>query len=100
MVAKKLLFISKACERNPVGATLMRVVSPFDKMGRLFDRQLTRRGWMRAWRTGWPPLGDAGWTEPRLPRVDLVDRKDDIAMCAEVPGIEKRNWSPWPVNTA
>jgi HSP20 family protein len=71
-------------------ATPMRVVSPFDEMDRLFDRLIARRGWMRPWRTDWPSLGDAGWVEPRLPRIDIVDREDDIVVRAEVPGIEKK----------
>ena len=71
-------------------ATPMRVVSPFDEMDRLFDRLLARRGWMRPWRADWPALGDAGWVEPRLPRIDIVDREDDIVVRAEVPGIEKK----------
>jgi HSP20 family protein len=60
-------------------ATPMRVVSPFDEMDRLFDRLIAR-----------PSLGDAGWVEPRLPRIDIVDREDDIVVRAEVPGIEKK----------
>ena len=67
----------------------VRMVSPFDEMDRLFDRLLARRGWMRPWRTDWPALGDIGWAEPRAPKVDIIDREDDIVMRAEVPGIAK-----------
>jgi len=70
-------------------ATPVRMASPFDEMDRLFDRLLARRGWMRPWRTDWPSLGEIGWAEPRLPKVDIVDREDDILMRAEVPGIDK-----------
>jgi len=69
----------------------MRMASPFDEMDRLFDRLLARRGWMRPWRTDWPSLGDVGWADPRLPRVDIVDREDDIVMRAEVPGIDRKD---------
>lgn len=72
-------------------ATPVRMVSPFDEMDRLFDRLLARRGWMRPWRTDWPSVGEIGWAEPRAPRVDVVDREDDIVMRAEVPGIDKRD---------
>lgn len=67
----------------------MRVISPFDEMDRLFDRLLARRGWMQPWRSDWPAVGEMSWAEPRVPRVDIVDREDDIVMRAEVPGIEK-----------
>ncbi len=70
-------------------ATPVRMASPFDEMDRLFDRLLARRGWMRPWRTDWPSLGEIGWAEPRVPKVDIVDREDDIMMRAEVPGIDK-----------
>jgi HSP20 family protein len=70
-------------------ATPVRMASPFDEMDRLFDRLLARRGWMRPWRTDWPSLGEIGWAEPRVPKVDIVDREDDIMMRVEVPGIDK-----------
>jgi HSP20 family protein len=70
-------------------ATPVRMASHFDEMDRLFDRLLARRGWMRPWRTDWPSLGEIGWAEPRVPKVDIVDREDDIMMRAEVPGIGK-----------
>jgi HSP20 family protein len=68
-----------------------RMLSPFDEMDRLFDRLLARRGWLRPWRSDWSPLGDTAWSEPRAPRVDVVDREDDVVLHAEVPGIDKRD---------
>lgn len=72
-------------------ATPARMLSPFDEMDRLFDRLLARRGWLRPWHGEWPAAGELSWSEPRVPKVDVVDRETDILMHVEVPGIDKRD---------
>ncbi len=69
----------------------VRMVSPFDEMDRLFDRLLARRGWARPWRADWPTPFEIDWAEPRVPRVDLLDREEDIQLTIEVPGIDRKD---------
>lgn len=68
-----------------------RAVSPFGEMERLFDRLLARRGWLRPWRPDWPVSLDLDWSEVRVPRVDILDREDDVQLKIEVPGIDKKD---------
>ena len=65
----------------------------FDEMDRVFDRMFEEffpRGWMRPFHFGrgsWP--GDA--FEGRTPRIDLIDREDDVLVRAELPGVDKKD---------
>lgn len=68
-----------------------RELDVFDEMDRMFDA-LTQRGWLRPFREMWPE-----W--PRLeqtlgvttPRVDVIDRDEEILVRAEVPGVDKKD---------
>ncbi len=69
----------------------VRALSPFDEMDRMFSR-LMGGGWMRpfawdrpVWREMMEPL------ERNLPRMDVIDRDDDILVRAEVPGVDKKD---------
>ncbi len=62
-----------------------RALSPFEEMDRMFDN-FFRRGWMRPWRFEWP-----GFPEMRMPKVDVIDRDNEIVVRAEVPGVDKKN---------
>ena len=79
----------KTLELQP--AMPSRMVTAFDEMDRLFDRLLARRGWMRPWRTDWMGMGDMPLPESRVPRVDVLDREDDIQLQIELPGMDKRD---------
>lgn len=66
-----------------------RMMSPFDEIEHYFDRLLPR-GWMDPFhweRPRWPELGAA--FEGRMPRVDVIDRDDEIVVHAELPGVDK-----------
>jgi HSP20 family protein len=66
-----------------------RMVSPFEELERYFDRVFPR-GWLEAlpWeRTRWPEFGAA--FEGRMPRVDVIDRDDEVVVHAELPGVDK-----------
>ncbi|MEN9773092.1 MAG: hypothetical protein RL322_162 [Pseudomonadota bacterium] len=71
--------------------TPVRSISPFDEMDRLFDRLLARRGWLRPWRADWPLSMESDWSEGRMPKIDLLDREEDIQLRVEVPGIDKKD---------
>lgn len=68
-----------------------RVAAPFEDIDRWFENFFPR-GWMRPFRTEWPTLGEmAAPFEGRMPKVDVIDRDDEVVVRAEVPGVEKDN---------
>lgn len=67
-----------------------RALSPFEEMDRMFDHFL-RRGWMRPWRFEWPSFPEMALPEMKVPKVDVVDRENEIVVKAEVPGVDKKD---------
>lgn len=67
-----------------------RVLSPFEEMDRMFD-QFLRRGWMRPWRFEWPSFPEVSLPEIKVPKVDVIDRENEVVVKAEVPGVEKKD---------
>jgi HSP20 family protein len=68
-----------------------RELSLLDEMDRAFDG-LFHRGWLRPFRDAWPDL--ARFEEALgmgTPRVDVLDRDEEILVRAEVPGVEKKD---------
>ena len=63
----------------------------FDEMDRMFDTMF-HQGWLRPFRDVWPQ-----WArfDERLdldtPRMDVIDREEEILVRAEVPGVEKKD---------
>lgn len=69
----------------------LRAVSPFDEMERFFESAFPR-SWRRPFHSEWPSLGGfAASLELRAPKVDVIDRDDQVILRAEVPGIEKND---------
>lgn len=66
-----------------------RALSPFEEMDRMFDTFFSR-GWMRPFGRDWPSWGEmmAPLAE-RMPRVDVIDRNEEVIVRAEVPGVDK-----------
>lgn len=64
-----------------------RAVSPFEQMDRVFD-DFFGRGWLRPFRFERPMLSEFDW---KLPKVDVMDRKDDVVVRAEMPGVKKED---------
>ncbi|MGX2039005.1 Hsp20/alpha crystallin family protein [Methylocaldum sp. MU1018] len=64
-------------------------LSPFDEIEQWFDE--VRRNWMQ------PFFFGRGWPEReplfggRVPRVDVIDREQELAVRAELPGVVKEN---------
>ncbi|MDX1376969.1 MAG: Hsp20/alpha crystallin family protein [Burkholderiales bacterium] len=73
-----------ALEKAPAPA---QVVGPLDEMERWFDDLFSRR-WLRPWR--WESRMPEGWSLS-MPKVDVVDRANEVVVRAEVPGVEKKD---------
>lgn len=78
-------------EKRP--ATTARALTPFDDMEHLMERMFEGwlpRGWLRPFhleRAALPELALEGW----MPKVDVIDRDDDIVVRAEVAGVDKKD---------
>ncbi|MEW6037029.1 MAG: Hsp20/alpha crystallin family protein [Pseudomonadota bacterium] len=69
--------------------------SPWDEMERWME-QVFPAGWLEhdPWtlmRRPWPSLFRTGLTSVRAPKVDVVDRQDEVVVKAELPGVTKDN---------
>lgn len=68
-----------------------RALSPFEEMDRMFEGFFPR-GLMRPFHWEWP-----SWSrlpepfEGRTPKVDVIDRDDEILVRAEMPGVDKKD---------
>ena len=66
-----------------------REIDVVDEMDRMFDA-LFHRGWLRPFREVWPRWAGFGETLGlETPRVDVIDRDDEVLVRAEVPGVDK-----------
>jgi HSP20 family protein len=84
-MAKKKSEKEKELER----ITPSRALSPFEEMERLFGESFPR-GWMHRW--GWPSWGELTRTIERIgPRVNVIDRDDEVVVHAEIPGVKKED---------
>jgi len=68
-----------------------RALSPFEEMDQLLGR-FTPRGWLRPLQWERPSLRDVlSAFEAQFPRIDIIDRPDEIMLRAELPGIDRKN---------
>lgn len=66
-------------------------LSPFADLERFFDEYFSQ-GWLQPFRWSRPSWGDFPMPfEGRMPRVDVIDREDEILVKAEVPGVDKED---------
>lgn len=79
--AKKEVTVSKGRE---IQKAPVRVLSPFEEMDRMFD-DFFGRGWLRPFRWERPALAELA----AAPKVDVIDRAEEVLVRAEVPGYEK-----------
>lgn len=69
-------------------------LTPFDDMDRYLadlEQNMFNRGWLRPMSWLSPSLAGAIPFEGRTPRVDVVDRDDDVLVRAELPGVDKKD---------
>lgn len=60
--------------------------SPFEEMDRMLE-SFFPQGWLRQFRAPW----EMAEAETRFPRVDIVDRDDDILLRAAIPGVRRQD---------
>jgi HSP20 family protein len=66
-----------------------RGLTPWDEMEHWFD-EFGRRGWLHPLTWEWPRAMEAmAPFEGRMPKVDLIDREEEIIVRAELPGITR-----------
>jgi HSP20 family protein len=78
----------KTAETTPSGGYTL---TPFAEMERMME-EFFSRDWMRprhGERLAWPTLGAP--FEGRMPKVDVIDRDEEILVHAELPGVNKKD---------
>lgn len=83
-------------EQKPAKTTAARALTPWEDMEQFIDRfreAAFPRGWLQPSRWERPLLREAAALEGWMPKVDVVDRDEDILVRAEVPGVEKKDLS-------
>ena len=79
----------KGKTRELAEVTPRRELSVLDDMDRMFENLLTR-GWMRPFREMWPDLARLEEAiELHAPRLDVIDRDDEVLVRAELPGVKR-----------
>jgi HSP20 family protein len=76
----------RALERRRRGA----MMNPLEDIERTLER-LVPRGWPRPWRGEWPSWAEFARLGVRTPRVDVIDRENEVILRAEVPGMNKED---------
>ena len=80
---KKEVSVKKGdIQRAPV-----RMVSPFEGIDRVFD-DFFGRGWLRPFRRDWLAFPEL---DISMPRVDVIDRDEEVVVRAEVPAVKKED---------
>lgn len=78
-------------EKKATKTAPARVVNPFEEMEQFMER-IAPSGWMRPWRWEWPSWsGFAAPFEGRMPKMDVIDRDNEIVVRAELPGVDKKD---------
>ena len=65
-------------------------LSPFEEMDRLFDNFLNRR-WMTPLRWEMPSMPDFDLPEMKAPKIDVIDRDNEVVVRAETAGVKKED---------
>jgi len=66
-----------------------RALRPLEEMQRMFDEFLGR-GWLRPFRFEGMPELSLPW-DGRLPKLDVIDRDNEVVVRVEVPGVKKED---------
>jgi len=64
-------------------------LGPWDEMERWFN-EFGRRGWLHPFNREWPQQREGFTTfAGKLPKVNLIDRENEVVVRAELPGVNK-----------
>ncbi len=86
-VKKKQVAAEKSAEAQPAAA---RGLTPFEDFDRLFEDFFRRR--LQPFRWDWPSWDEMlPAFEGRAPRVDVLERKNEVIVRAELPGVDKKD---------
>src|SRR4030067_369226 len=88
---KKKTEAAKAAGQSVQKATPERPLNPFEEMDRMFESFFPR--WWHPMRLEWPStLGELKLPfEGHVPKVDVIDRENEVVVKAEIPGVEKKD---------
>lgn len=89
-MAEEQVPVRKEEEREPERAARSRGLMPFEDIERMFDDFLSRK-WLRPFSWELPSWGRLMPFEGRVPKVDVIDREDEVVVHAELPGVRKEN---------
>jgi HSP20 family protein len=88
-MAKKEMKASEGTETRK--ATHLHALTPFEEMERMFGNVLPRVG-IRPTQWEWPSWAEmTGLVEAKMPRLDIIERDDEVVVRAEVPGVDKKD---------
>lgn len=81
----------KTKTRDLVESTPRRELNLIDEMDRMFEG-VFNRGWLRPFREMWPEWArlEEG-LELRTPRVDVINREEEVLLRAELPGVKRED---------
>jgi len=65
-------------------------LSPFEEMERMFENSFPR-GWMHPFQFDWPSFSKMKVFEGKTPKVDVIEKDNDIIVNAELPGVDKKD---------
>ena len=87
-MAEEQVPVRKQEERESERSARSRGLIPFEDIERMFDDFLSRK-WLRPFSWDLPSWGRLAPFEGRLPKVDVIDREDEVVVHAELPGVRK-----------
>lgn len=79
--------VEKSREKGALRPASGHLLSPFERMERMFG-EIAPRGWLRDW-PSWFDFEVESPFEGRVPKVDVIDRDNEIVLRAELPGVKK-----------
>lgn len=89
-MAEEQVPVRKEQEQEAERSTRSRSLMPFEDIERMFDDFLSRK-WLRPFSWELPSWGRLTPFEGQLPKVDVIDREDEIVVHAELPGVRKED---------
>lgn len=68
-----------------------RMMTPFEEMDRWFEGVFPR-SWLRPFQREWPAWAEVAMPfEGRLPKVDVIERDNEVVIKAELPGVKRED---------